>query len=148
MDSPAESDLDLGTLAAVSTIVRTATAVRNNMERGILAGHSLSWSAFVVLIVLRSRGSQSSRDLAAEVGITGGTLTGVLDTLERRGLARRLTNPDDRRKVVVGLTTDGAHVVDETIPAFNGEEAPLAGDLTPHETAELVRLLRKASELG
>ena len=41
-------DLDLLSLAAVSNVFRTATAVRNRMERDVLRPHQLSWSAFVV----------------------------------------------------------------------------------------------------
>ena len=46
-------DLDLLSMAAVSNIFRTATAVRKHMERAVLKSHSLSWSAFVILFVLR-----------------------------------------------------------------------------------------------
>ncbi len=135
-------DLDLQTFAAVSNIFRAATAVRNHMERDVLAAHSLSWSAFVVLFVLRVWGEQSSRHLAAEAGITGGTLTGVLDTLERKGLTERSVHPDDRRKVTVRLTDEGVDAVDGVMPAFNVEEAKVTGGLTTTETNDLARLLR------
>ena len=78
-------DLDLLSLAAVSNVFRTATVLRNHMERDVLRRHQLSWSAFVVLFVLRIWGSQESRSLATEAGISGGTLSGVLDTRERTG---------------------------------------------------------------
>ena len=112
-------DLDLLSLAAVSNVFRTATVVRNHMERDVLRCHQLSWSAFVVLFVLRIWGSQESRRLAAEAGISGGTLSGVLDTLERKGLVKRRAVPEDRRRVEVALTADGTKVVDEVMPAFN-----------------------------
>ena len=64
-DRMAYLDLDFPALAAVSNIFRAATAVRNHMEREVLAGHTLSWSAFVVLFVLRVFGQQESRDLAS-----------------------------------------------------------------------------------
>ena len=136
-------DLDLLSLAAVSNVFRTATAVRNHMERNVLKPHSLSWSAFVVLFVLRIWGSQESRRLAAEAGISGGTLSGVLDTLERKGLVKRRAIPEDRRRVEVALTADGTKVVDEVMPAFNREEALVTGGLTDDEMASLARLLRK-----
>ncbi len=135
-------DLDFPALAAVSNIFRAATAVRNHMEREVLAGHTLSWSAFVVLFVLRVFGRQESRDLAAEAGITGGTLTGVLDTLERKGLVERRAHPDDRRRVVVDATPAGLTAVDEIMPVFNEQERKVTRDLADDETAELARLLR------
>ena len=142
-DRMAELDLDLLSLAAVSNVFRTATAVRNHMERDVLRRHQLSWSSFTVLFVLRIWGSQESRRLAGEAGISGGTLTGVLDTLERKGFAERRAVPEDRRRVEVILTPAGNKVVEEVMPAFNREEALVTGDLTDDEMATLARLLRK-----
>ncbi len=136
-------NLDLLSLAAVSNVFRTATAVRNRMERDVLRPHRLSWSAFVVLFVLRIWGSQESRSLATEAGISGGTLTGVLDTLERKGLAMRQPVPEDRRRVEVALTPAGTKVVNDVMPAFNHEESLVTGDLTEDETATLASLLRR-----
>ena len=42
-----------------------------------------------MLFVLWIWGDQQTRHLAEEAGVTKGTLTGVLKTLEKRGLARR-----------------------------------------------------------
>lgn len=136
-------DLDLLSMAAVSNIFRTATAVRKHMERAVLKSHSLSWSAFVVLFVLRIWGKQESRVLAAEVGVSGGTLTGVLDTLERKGLASRHPVTSDRRRVEVVLTTAGTRVVNEVMPAINSVESRVTGGLDEDEKEMLARLLRK-----
>ena len=136
-------DLDLLSMAAVSNIFRTATAVRKHMERAVLKSHSLSWSAFVILFVLRIWGKQESRVLAAEVGVSGGTLTGVLDTLERKGLASRHPVTSDRRRVEVVLTNAGTRVVNEVMPAINSVESRVTGGLDEDEKEMLARLLRK-----
>ena len=136
-------DLDLRSLAVVSNIFRVATAVRNHMEGTVLAEHHLSWSAFVVLFVLRIWGEQESRDLAAEAGISGGTLTGVVKTLERRGLVTRREHDRDRRRVVVSATARGARTIDEVMPAFNTHEALVTSDLTAVQAAQLARGLRR-----
>ena len=136
-------DLDLLSMAAVSNIFRTATAVRKHMERAVLKSHSLSWSAFVILFVLRIWGKQESRVLAAEVGVSGGTLTGVLDTLERKGLASRHPVTSDRRRGEVVLTNAGTRVVNEVMPAINSVESRVTGGLDEDEKEMLARLLRK-----
>jgi DNA-binding MarR family transcriptional regulator len=130
-------------MAAVSNIFRTATAVRKHMERAVLKSHSLSWSAFVILFVLRIWGKQESRVLAAEAGVSGGTLTGVLDTLERKGLASRHPVTSDRRRVEVVLTNAGTRVVNEVMPAINSVESRVTGGLDEDEKEMLARLLRK-----
>tara|TARA_B100001146_G_scaffold61530_1_gene54352 strand:+ start:144 stop:665 length:522 start_codon:yes stop_codon:yes gene_type:complete len=136
-------DLDLLSMAAVSNIFRTATAVRKHMEKAVLKSHSLSWSAFVILFVLRIWGKQESRVLAAEAGVSGGTLTGVLDTLERKGLASRHPVTSDRRRVEVVLTNAGTRVVNEVMPAINSVESRVTGGLDEDEKEMLARLLRK-----
>lgn len=135
-------DLDMVALAAVSNVFRAATAVRNHMERGVLRQHRLSWSAFVVLFVLRIWGEQESGHLAAEAGITGGTLTGVLNTLERKGYTERAPHPTDGRRMIVRATPPGHRVVDEIMPAFNKQEALVTRDLTDAEATDLAAYLR------
>jgi DNA-binding MarR family transcriptional regulator len=133
---------DFSALLAVSNVFRAATAVRNHMEREVLRDHGLGWSAFVVLFVLRVWGEQESARLAAEAGITGGTLTGVIGTLERRGLVTRQTHPTDGRRQLVCPTADGRLAVDEIMPVFNRHEALVTADLSDADRAELARLLR------
>ncbi len=133
---------DLAALSAVSNIFRVATAVRAHMERTVLGEHELSWSAFVVLFVLRVWGEQETSALAAEAGITGGTLTGVLKTLERRELATRREHEHDRRRVLVTATPDGAAAIDSIMPGFNAHEQLVTRDLSPRQTAHLTGSLR------
>ncbi len=133
---------DFGALLAVSNVFRTATAVRNHMEREVLSPHQLSWSAFVVLFVLRVWGEHESHQLAGEAGITGGTLTGVLGTLEKRKLVTRRAHPTDGRRVLVRPTPAGRRVIDRIMPVFNEHEAMVTVDLTDGDRRELARLLR------
>jgi len=135
--------LDFNALLAVTNIFRAATAARNHMEGTILGAHQLSWSAFVTLFVLRVWGPQESHQLAAEAGITGGTLTGVLITLERRGFARRRPHATDGRRVIAHATAKGRKVVDSIMPQINREEMLITRDLSVAERDELSRLLRK-----
>lgn len=138
-----ELPLDLRSLAAVSNIFRAATAVRNHMERTILAEYDLSWSAFTVLFVLRVWGDMETSRLAAEAGITTGTLTGVLKTLEKKSLAERATHAADRRRVIVSATRDGRRAIDRIMPAFNEHERLVTRDLSDRRRDELSDALRQ-----
>lgn len=137
-----DQPFDFAALLAVSNVFRTATAVRNHMEREVLAEHQLGWSAFVVLFVLRVWGAKESNVVAAEAGITGGTLTGVLNTLERRGLVKRKPHATDGRRLVVSPTTKGRRTVDAIMPVFNRHEAIVTAGLTDDDREQLSRLLR------
>src|SRR5271170_3779862 len=135
--------LDFAAMAAVSNIYRAANAIRHHMEQQVLAQADLSWAAFTVLFVLWIWGDQQTRHLAAEAGITKGTLTGVLKTLEKRGLARRYEHDKDGRLVVVSLEPAGREVIERLFPAFNAGEARVSSSLTEDEKEQLAYLLRK-----
>lgn len=136
-------DLDLHALAAVSNIFRAATAVRGHMERTVIGAHGLSWSGFVTLFVLHVWGDLESGELADEVGITSGTLTGVVKTLENRELVARRPHPTDGRRVIVSVTSAGSAMVRAIMPSFNRHEALVSSDLSASEADALAALLRR-----
>lgn len=133
---------DFGALLAVSNVFRAATALRNHMERFVLRDHDLGWSAFVVLFVLRVWGPRQPHELASEAGVTPGTLTGVLSTLERRGLIERTAHATDGRRLTITLTRVGRKTVDQVMPEFNRHEAQVTAGLTDRQRTELSELLR------
>jgi MarR family transcriptional regulator, organic hydroperoxide resistance regulator len=62
-------------------------------------------------------------DLQQAFGIQPSTLTGVLDRLEKRGLARRELNPQDRRSFRVVLTPAGRRSAEAVRGVLDGFEA-------------------------
>jgi DNA-binding MarR family transcriptional regulator len=70
-------------------------------------------------------------------------VTSRIDRLERRGLVRRLPDPDDRRGVIVELTEKGMEVVDAAVAALAISDRELLGRLDPEEATQLEGLLRK-----
>ena len=138
-----EHDLDMDALAVISNLYRAASAIRRHMEQRVLTREQLSWTAFVTLWVLWIWGEMEARHLAAEANVTKGTLTGVLDTLERRDLVRRRRHDDDRRLVSVALTDDGLALIARIYPAFNAEESVIAGMMTPEQRRSTTEGLRR-----
>ncbi|MEZ5233254.1 MAG: MarR family winged helix-turn-helix transcriptional regulator [Acidimicrobiia bacterium] len=138
-----DQPFDFRAMAAISNIYRAATSVRNHMEQSVLAERNLSWAAFTVLWVLWIWDEQETRALAAEAGITKGTLTGVVNTLEGRSLVKRRRHPSDGRLVLVKLTARGRRLIETLFPRFNAEEVIAASALSTKEQEQLARLLRK-----
>lgn len=137
-----ELGIDITAMAAVSNIFRVATTIRNHMERTVLAEPDLSFTAFTVLWVLWIWGEQEARRVADESGISRGTLTGVVTTLERRGLVRRRPHPDDKRSVLVATTRAAEVLMAELFPTFNVEEAMVSADLSSDQKEQLADALR------
>lgn len=134
--------LDFGAMAVVSNLFRASAAIRRHMESKILAGDRLSWTSFVALWVLWVWGEMESRDLAAAVGISRPTSTGVVNTLEGRRLVRRRKNARDGRMVRVSLTTAGRRKIESLFPRFNAEESVLTARMSPKDQELVAAVLR------
>ena len=142
-DHIGDAELDFAAMAAVSSIYRAAKAIRYRLERDVLAAENLSWGAFTVLFVLWIWGDQQTSYLATETGVTKGTVTGLLKTLEKHGLVRRSAHGEDGRLVLVSLEPRGRDVIENLFPAFNMGEATVSSCLNQEEKEQLAYLLRK-----
>jgi len=139
----ASMSIDMPAMAAVGNIYRAGGAVRNHLERTVLAPYDLTWTSWVVLWVVWIWGDIETRHVAAEAGISKGTLTGVTNTLQGRKLMKRRTHPDDARRVLLSLTPAGRRMMDKVFPEFNRAESHVIADLTANEREVLARALRK-----
>jgi DNA-binding MarR family transcriptional regulator len=134
--------LDFRAMWAVSNLFRASAAIRRHMEAKVLAEDRLSWTSFVVLWVLWVWGEMDSRDLAAAVGISRPTSTGVVTTLEGRGYVKRSKTAEDGRLVRVSLTAAGRRKIEELFPRFNAEEIAVTSHLEPEQQEALASMLR------
>lgn len=55
-------------------------------------------------------------DVALRMHVTSGTVTSLLDNLERKKYVARTSDPEDRRRVLVDITPAAHAVLDETLP--------------------------------
>ncbi len=58
-------------------------------------------------------------EVAARMHITSGTVTSLLDNLERKSYVMRSSDRDDRRRVLVDITPAAQAVLDQALPAIN-----------------------------
>ncbi len=139
--------IDLQAMATVSNIHRVAMRIRHHFEQGILREYELTWTSFVTLWVLWIWGETQTRWLAEEVGISRSTLSGVLNTLQNRGLLTRRTHESEGRLVIVSITGEGIAVLEELFPKFNAEESFVVSPLTDDAKRRLASALRTIQEL-
>ncbi|WP_283139402.1 MarR family winged helix-turn-helix transcriptional regulator [Rhizohabitans arisaemae] len=130
-------------LAAVSNLHRAAAAVRQHLENSALRAADLTWSAFVVLWVVWIWEEMETRHVAAEAGLSKSTLTGIVKTVESRGLLTRRQHPDDGRLALLRLTPEGVALMESLFPAFNQEEAFVVDPLGSEGTLQLAQTLRQ-----
>ena len=100
---------------------------------------------FVLGLLFEQDGRPLGR-LADISSCTRATMTGVADTLERKGLIRRGPNPDDRRGTLVWLTDEGRTRF-ETTPELCATFDTCCEPLPVEESRELSRLLAKLADV-
>jgi DNA-binding MarR family transcriptional regulator len=83
----------------------TRHAERRFAEQGFSAGR-----VQILLEIGQSRGLRTGR-LAEKIGVTGRTITAMVDALEEDGLVSRRRDPADRRAVCLELTQAGGAVL-------------------------------------
>ncbi len=137
-----ELDVDLTAAEAVANLHRAVNAVRNHFEQSVLREAELTWTGFVVLWVVWIWVELETRQAAAEAAITKGTLTGVVKTLESRGLIERRSHHSDGRRVLLRLTPAGSRLMKTLFPRFNAEEKFVLADLDVDQISAMTTALR------
>ena len=101
----------------------------------------LTPAQFDIVATLGNTPGMSCRDIGEKTLMVKGTLTGVLERLEKKRLIVRRENPQDKRSVLVELTPAGQRLFDRVFPAHLAWLAPAFGHLQAGEVAALQRQL-------
>jgi len=81
--------------------------------------YGLSHAAVNALAVIEGEGEPMlTGEVAARMHITSGTVTSLLDNLERKHYIVRSNDRDDRRRVLVDITPAAQALLDEVLPAI------------------------------
>ena len=128
-----ECALNLGLLSA-----RFGIYVQTHVRR-----HGIpSLAAFNVLAILEGAGQALPPSAIADrIVITRGTLTGILDSLERRELIRRMPHGKDGRMRLVEITDAGRDRLRAARPALHRTERRWLDSLTPQQQRQLLEML-------
>jgi DNA-binding MarR family transcriptional regulator len=97
--------------------------------------------------LIRERPGLSLRELAAEERISAPALSGHVDRLERAGLIERVRSADDRRRVGLTLTDDGARLLRRVRAQRTTWLAERLQGLTPEELAAVEAALEPLRRL-
>ncbi len=101
---------------------------------------------YFVLSLLGEQDGRPFKDLAEALGCTRATVTGIVDTMEKKGLAVRCPNPADRRSLLVKMTAKGRALLRAT-PGLEKVFGSCCCEVLPAgEARELGRLLQKLSD--
>ena len=121
---------------------RAVHSVEEHLRRQVEA-HGLNPTEFAVLEVLLSKGTLAIGEVGDRVLRASGSMTYVVDKLERRGLLRRRACPTDRRIIFGELTPQGRELIERVFAEHAALLADLCGGLTPAEQDQAADLVKR-----
>lgn len=139
------SQIDVSALAVTGRMLRIARILEKHRET-VLAEYGLSVWSFDVLATLKRQGKPyqlKPTDLYDLLMLSSGAMTNRIDRLEQDGIVTRLRDPDDRRSVIVQLTSKGIQLADTVMPVLFKREQKLLTQFKAAEVQSFTALLRK-----
>ena len=101
----------------------------------------LTYTQYIVMLVIWDEGTTSVRDLGRRLYLDSGTLTPVLKTLEQQQLITRERSKQDERVLLVTATAKGVSLREEALA--QQPDMALNTGLSAEEEAQLAELLCK-----
>jgi DNA-binding MarR family transcriptional regulator len=86
--------------------VRRSQNATDRFDQAVADAIGINRTDLRCLDVIHREGPVPAGRLADATGLTTGAITTVLDRLERAGYARRVRDPEDRRRVLVEITPE------------------------------------------
>jgi len=115
-------------------LIRFEIAVWDAVDARLKSEHGLPMTQYEPMSVIDRVPDCRVYDIAAELGITPGGVSKLVDRIEARGYCRRLPNPSDRRSSLVELTPEGERVLAAAAKALEDELGHWLGRVLPERT--------------
>jgi DNA-binding MarR family transcriptional regulator len=140
-------ELEWGILAgSVGPRVRLLRNVLSARSIAVSAPHGLPTGSLTVLSLIAANPASSQTALARRAGINKSALVGIVDELEKRGLAARGRSDADRRRNHLTVTPEGERAMHALFDAVTREESPVREALGTRDLLQLLALLDRAIE--
>ncbi|MEC2056399.1 MarR family transcriptional regulator [Peribacillus psychrosaccharolyticus] len=80
-----------------------------------LRNHELTLNQYSILSYIERENACSSIQLAQHLNLKAASITYLVDALEKKGLVKRVNNPEDRRSQRIQLTEDGTSIASYSV---------------------------------
>jgi DNA-binding MarR family transcriptional regulator len=109
---------------------------------------SLNQTDLEVLDLILLRGKASAGNLADATGLSSGSVTALLDRLERAGYVERFDDPNDRRRVLVGVCPRAIKPIEEVYRVIQAKMVALWSTFEPDELRIVCDFITRSTDLA
>ncbi|WP_406281094.1 MarR family transcriptional regulator [Nocardia sp. NBC_00881] len=132
----------LDAIEMITDLTRLEARVVHDFERHVHRPLGLTWAGFRILNTLWVFGGTAQQEITRLSGTSRASISSALTTLENRGLVVRRRADEDRRQLIVELTSEGRDTLQQAIAAQTRREQAWTAALRNDQLSELVHLLR------
>ncbi|OIJ16200.1 MarR family transcriptional regulator [Anaerobacillus arseniciselenatis] len=136
------NELDNLSLKLFIVLSRATREITNKVEADIKT-YGLNPTEFAVLELLYHKGDQPIQKIGKKVLLTSGSITYVVDKLEKKQLLHRKSCPKDRRVTYATITEKGTHLMASIFPEHKAAIEDIFSGLNNEEKTEVIELLKK-----
>jgi MarR family transcriptional regulator, organic hydroperoxide resistance regulator len=127
-----------------SELVRLETELWDAVEDRLRKEHGVNLPTFEFVQVISRVPGCRVQDIAAELSITVGGTSKIVDRIEAAGLCARRANPSDRRSSIIELTAAGKRLLARATVTVDDELRRLVGPAMPERSlAQFTKTLTK-----
>lgn len=129
----------------VAILTKKTALVIEKLSNHVLAPYELTHTQYKILMLLCREPDRPLRqiDIETHFAMTNPTVTGILQNLEKKGLVRRIPNPNDKRSKLLILTERTIAMKEELSALGDSIEEQITANLSVDESRQLIELLKK-----
>jgi len=109
----------------------------------LIESYKLNPTEFAVLELLYHKGRQPIQKIGQKILLSSGSMTYVVDKLEKKGLLERVYCTEDKRITYMSITAAGKELIEEIFPSHEEKINELMSALSESEQDTAIELLRK-----
>lgn len=124
-------------------VLSRATRAIHDLAEEDIRTYGLNPTEFAVLELVYHKGDQPIQQIGKKVLLSSGSITYVVDKLEKKQLLLRKSCPKDRRVTYAVITDQGKQLMDQIFPKHKQAIDTIFSGLEESEKSQLIELLKK-----
>ena len=127
--------------------IRAYQTSNDNFDQAIADHLGMNRTDMRCIDLIDQAGGMTAGELAKAAGLTSGAVTAVVDRLQKAGMAKRVSDPTDRRRVRIEVTPRLWELTGPLMVPFFEESQAILDDYTTEELARFAEFLRRVIEV-
>jgi DNA-binding MarR family transcriptional regulator len=128
-------------------VFRAYQTSNDNFDQAIADHLGMNRTDMRCIDLIDQAGGMTAGELARAAGLTSGAVTAVIDRLEKAGMARRVADPSDRRRVRIEVTPKLWELTAPLMMPFLEESQAILDDYSTEELARFTDFLQRVIDV-